>query len=443
MFPLHCDKAVGKMNLSNQISRNTFLSRPYAPWLVCMTAALFFFYEFIEMNMFNTFSSKFIEAFRIDAVQLGFLSSFYFYADALFLLPAGMILDRFSTRRVILFMMLVCVIGTICFAIANGLLMAAFGRFLTGVGNAFCFLSCVRLTSRWFDGQHMALALGLVITIAMSGGAFAQTPLVLLMQAFGWRGSLLLIAGFGVVLMGLMYLLVYDYPPTYLKQHTEELETLQSMGVVRSLGLALGNPQNWFAGIYTSFLNLSIFIVGGLLGSLYLRQVYHFSQTQAATISMMVFVGTIIGSPLVGRISDELRDRRTPMIIGALLATIVMLLVIYPMHLSYSYFIVAFLLLGLFTSTQVLTYPFVAENNLKAVTSTAVGLSSMLIMAGGAVFQPLSGWLLQYHWLHTYRHHVPFYHFNDFEEALWILPTAFAMAFVASLLISESNSRKV
>ena len=47
-------------------------------WIVTLTASLFFFYEFIQMNLFNAINVELREAFRLDAYQLGQLFSMYF-----------------------------------------------------------------------------------------------------------------------------------------------------------------------------------------------------------------------------------------------------------------------------------------------------------------------------------------------------------------------------
>ncbi|MES1989164.1 MAG: MFS transporter, partial [Pseudomonadota bacterium] len=73
------------------------------PWVVCISAALFFFYEFIQMNMLNSLGGYLVKEYDISATQLGNLSAWYFYANLLFLLSAGLVLDRLSTRKVILF----------------------------------------------------------------------------------------------------------------------------------------------------------------------------------------------------------------------------------------------------------------------------------------------------------------------------------------------------
>ncbi len=139
-------------------------------WVICLSAGLFFFYEFFQLNLFDVINLPLREEFRLDAVQLSFMSSAYLWADILFLLPAGIILDRYSTRLVILLSMAVCVLGTICFALTHSFILACFFHFLTGIGNAFCFLSCVVLVSRWFPSRRQALVIGCLVTMAFIGG---------------------------------------------------------------------------------------------------------------------------------------------------------------------------------------------------------------------------------------------------------------------------------
>lgn len=92
------------------------------------------------------------------------------------------------------------------------------------------------------------------------------------------------------------------------------------MGFWPSIIKALSNSQNWFGGLYTSLLNISIFIIGSSFGSLYLEQAYHFTKTQASFCSSMIFIGTIFGSPILGNLSDRIGLRRRPMIISAFIS---------------------------------------------------------------------------------------------------------------------------
>ncbi len=108
--------------------------------------------------------------------RLANISAAYFYAMVVFLLPAGLLLDKFSTKKIILLAFSLSVLGTFLFSFTTTPLHAELCRMLSGVGGAFAFLSCIKLASRWFPGSKMSLAVGLLITMAFFGGAITQTP---------------------------------------------------------------------------------------------------------------------------------------------------------------------------------------------------------------------------------------------------------------------------
>src|SRR5262249_19480958 len=123
------------------MSMNEKTTHTKLAWVVTLTASLFFFYEFIQMNLFNSINEQLREAYHLDAVQLGQLFSMYFYANFICLFPAGNLLDRFSTRKLLIFAISVCTIGTFLFSTATAYWVAAVGRFMVGIGASFCFLS--------------------------------------------------------------------------------------------------------------------------------------------------------------------------------------------------------------------------------------------------------------------------------------------------------------
>lgn len=408
------------------------------PWLVCLSAAFFFFYEFIQMGMFNSISQELMRDFSINAGQLGFLSATYFYADVIFLLFAGILVDRMSIRVIILSAMVLVVLATISFAFSRSWQLAAFSHFIAGIGNAFCFLSCIKLATRWFPSQRLALVIGIIITIAMAGGVVAQTPFALLVHAIGWRSSVLLNAALGAIITLLVYFFVYDYPkqPFFHKTSPETISPPTS--VRKSISFALFNKQNCLAGIYTCLLNLPIVLLGALWGTLYLTQVHHLGKTRASLVAMMVFLGTIVGSPAVGWLSDFLGRRRLLMIWGALLALLTVLIVMFMPGLTFFSLLILFFLLGIFTSTQIISYPLIAESNPNYLTGTATSLASTLIMGGGAVFQPLFGWLIDLHWDKTLIQGLPFYSPSNYLCGMAIMPIAFTVGLIAAYCLRET-----
>lgn len=417
------------------------LEHEYQPtfrsWLVVLTASLFFFYEFIQMSVFNAISTELMAAFHINAAQFGNLSATYFYTDVLFLLPAGIILDRISTRKLIMGAMALCITCTFIFASAQTLTVAMIAHGLTGVGSAFCLLSCLKLASRWFPPKRMALITGLVVTMAMLGGIVAQTPFALLTKHIGWRDAILVDAFLGVLFFLAIYFIVVDHPPGYKDRFQRQDDSLKNLGFWPSIGRAVLNLQVWLAGLYTSLINLPIFLLGQTWGTLYLMQVHGLQKTQGSNVAAMLFLGTIIGSPIFGWFSDRIGRRRLPMLIGGVFSLFSILLLIYVPGLTYSELLLLFFLLGFFTASQIIGYPVVAESSKRILTASSLGMASLLIMLGGTT-EPIFGWLLDLHWSGQMAHGVRVFAAADFHVAMLMMPAAFVIALVCALFVRET-----
>jgi sugar phosphate permease len=426
------------------MNTNTMPQQPcckFQPWLVVLSAALFFFYIFIQMNIFNAISPALLKEFNLSAVQLSGLATYYFYGNIIFLFPAGLLLDRVSVRKLLLLALFVSAGCTYLFSVSHSLTAMNLARLGLGLAGSFALVPCIKLASRWFPPNRMALVIGLVVTMAMLGGMVAQTPVTLLTDHYGWRMALSVGAGLGAVLLVLIALFVRDFPPGMEKSGAAAPGVADDMSIWRSIGMALKNSQTWLAGCYTSLVNLPIFILS-TWGALYLGQVHNLSREHASYIISMMFIGAIIGGPLAGAISDRLRLRRAPMIVGAIIAIILMALLLFVPHLSFTALLVLVLLLGVITSAQVIGYPVVAESNPPAITATATSISSILIMSGGLLNQ-VFGWLVERNWDHKMVDGVPFYSNHDYCTAMSIMLIGFVLALIASLLVKETHCKNI
>lgn len=402
-------------------------------WIVCLSAGLFFLYEFFQLNIFDVINQPLRDDFHIDATQLSWMSSAYLWADILFLLPAGVILDRFSTRTVILSAMFVCILGTVGFALTDSFLMASFCHFLSGIGNAFCFLSCVVLVSQWFPPRRQALVIGSLVTMAFVGGMLAHTPFAYLYESFGWRQALLIDGAVGAVLWCWIYYIVRDKP----EDAPEKTRTNQGK-IIEGFISALANSQNWLAGFFTSFLNLPIMVLCALWGASYLQVVHHLSEMAASNVVSLIFMGSVIGCPLAGWLSDSQGRRKPLMIVGAIATLITVIPLFLEITLSQMTLSILFFALGLFTSTQVISYPLIAESNSSENTGASTGVASVIIMGGGGVGQVLFGWLMSHHAGSV----TTTYTVADFQFAMWMFPVTAVAALIAVLLIRETYCKR-
>ncbi len=418
----------------------------WLPWLVCFVGSLFFFYEFIQMNMLNSLGMYISKEYNINATQLGLLSAWYFYANLLCIPLAGTLLDRMSTKKLIIIAMSVCTFGTLLFSFSHTMAIAAACRFFTGMGSAFCLLSAVKLASKWFDPRRMAMITGCVVTMAMLGGMVAQTPMTVLALTIGWRETLWCDAGLGVVITLLVLFIVKDYPVGTKDTHLTEQQDLKTLGFWQAKRIAFGNARNWLAGFFTCFLNLPISLLGALWGNTYLQNVYHLTNTDASYIASMIFLGTVIGSPVSGWLSDTLGRRKLPMQIGNLLSLMIVMGIILIPTFSVMELLIIFFLLGLVSSTQIISYPLVAESNPKILTATAVSTVSFTCIGGYALFQPLFGRIMDWHWSMGAKlmdNGVPVYAPSDYEFAVWILPITFVLALLATCFLKETYCKSL
>lgn len=417
--------------------RNTLFQR-IQPSLVVFSAALFFFFEFLQMNMFNALNPYLYKAFHLtDSTQLGELSACFMYSMVLFLFPAGLILDRFSTKKIILAAMMSCVTFVFLFSLTTTLHQGEICRLMTGIGDAFCLLACVRLASRWFLPKHMALIIGLVVTFAMLGGMVAQTPLTELTKWVGWRVALRLDAVMGVVMLFAIAFCVRDFPNGKQAFFAAQQVSLDKLGFFPALKRTVMNIQNWLGGLYVSLVNLPLMLLGSTWGGWYLTQTQHLTTIQASLVTSVLFVGMIFGSPAVGWISDTLEQRKMPMIVGGFVSLAMILAIMYLPHLSFDDLMLLFFALGFAISSQIIGYPLIAESNPSILTGASEGLASVLIMSGGFLI-PVFPALLNLHWSHTLKQGIPFYTISDYHLAFMIMPVAFVIALIAALCVRET-----
>ena len=418
-------KGIGFFSMSNQLSA-------IKPWIVCLSASLFFFYDFMLMNMFNSINNNISAEFALNATEISRLSALYPMATVSFLLISGLLLDRYSTRRIILTSMALCVLTTSTFALSTTLVQAAISRFIAGATAAFCFLSCVMLASRWFKPKQLAFVTGLIVTMAMTGGSMSQAPLKTLVISYGWRSALFILSAIGLALLSIMFFTIEDRPG---EKVWKKSPGKNELSVKDSLLIAAKNPQNWILGLYTSFMNLLICVFGGLWGQAYLSTTYSLDAMSASEITMLIFLGTTIGSPLAGFISDKIGKRKSPMVMGAILSLLLVGMLFINTAPSFQFLSFVFFSLGLTTSAQVISYPAIFESNPPEVTGICESLSAVLIMSGVTLFPLTYGIMLDMNGHSTYTA-------GDHYFAFLILPITLVISLILALMVKETNCQQ-
>ena len=226
--------------------------RSILPWVICGLAAAFYCYEYLLRITPGLMIPELQLAFSVkgqylDATLIGHLSAFYYYAYTPMQLPVGLFMDRYGPRWILTFAVICCAAGTMLFGITTEYWIAAFGRFLIGFGSAFAFVGVLKLASTWLPADRFAMVSGLATTLGMIGAMMGGVILTDLIQAIGWRDTIIYSSYVGFVLGPIIWLVVRDAPSTVQAASMVNVPPIKEKTSYRQLWdeirLSMRNPQ--------------------------------------------------------------------------------------------------------------------------------------------------------------------------------------------------------
>ena len=153
--------------------------------LAPFAAGYFLSYLFRSVNA--VVGPRLVADIGLSATGLGFLTSAYLLAFALFQLPLGLLLDRFGPRRVQAGLLATAAFGALLFAIGGDLPTLTIARALIGLGFAGGLMSGFKAVVLWLLEPQRALANAGVMSFGALGTLVATVPTELAVEAAGWR----------------------------------------------------------------------------------------------------------------------------------------------------------------------------------------------------------------------------------------------------------------
>ncbi len=418
------------MNISEKNHQFSWLKATF----VCTLAALFYLYEFSLQVAPSVMTNEIMHAFSVTAAGLGTLSACFYFAYTPTQLVGGVLYDRFGPRVLLTIATAVCALGAIVFASAHNIVFAAIGRSMIGFGSAFAFVGSLLLISRWFPANHFAWLAGIVQLLSSVGAIAGQIPLAESVAKYGWQVSLYSLGCVGFVLAACIYLFVRNYPSYYKKEeHFEEHEK-------KKVTKVLYNRQTWLVALYSFAIWAPITIFAALWGVPFLVTYYGISTSYASTLMSIVWIGIGLGSPFIGWISEHYGIRKLPLMGSAIIGLIASLVALY-VPISIGMMLIAMLGLGIAASGQSLAFGLVKDLNPPSRVGTAIGFNNMAVVAGGALFQPLVGGLLNLFWNGQIVNNVPIYSLTAYKSSLFVMPICYILCILALRFVQETNCR--
>lgn len=406
----------------------------FYPWLVWGLAAAFFFCEYFARVAPGVMVPDLMRDFHVSALALGSLSAFFYYSYVSMQIPVGILVDRYSPRKLLTVTTFVFGLGCALFGLAPNVYLAQTGRFLMGLSGAFAFVGSLKLAAVWFPASRFGLLAGLTQALGMLGAFVGEAPMALSVSAIGWRSTMLVVASIFVFLAIAIGLIVRDRPAG-VEPSQHALATGSS--VFAGLKTVLANSQSWYNALYAGLLYAPTAAFAELWGVSFLERTHGLDHHWAALGVGLIFVGWGVGGPLVGWWSDTILKRKPIMLFSAAAGLAIITAILYaPVSVP-----VLFALLFLYgvSNTGVATaYAVSTEINARVVAGTSLSFANMASVIVGAAFQPIIGAFLEHHWSGEMLNGVPVYSAADFRSAMIFLPVCMGLAFIAALLVKET-----
>ncbi|KGG81222.1 MFS transporter [Caloranaerobacter azorensis H53214] len=425
---------------------NTKRSRLYTyRWYIWGILALAYVIVFFHRVAAGVVRQDLIKAFNITDVEFGNLGSMYFYAYMIMQIPSGILADTLGARKTVSIGTLLAGIGSIIFGFASNITLAYIGRLIVGLGVSVVFISILKVLSQWFREDEFGRMSGLTSFIGNGGALLAQFPLVVMVTSIGWRLSFAAIGALSLLVAVLAYLIVRNSPEdmgfTPIIEKTEK----KDISLSESIKNVFSNPKTWpgffaFGGMFGS-----VIAFVGAWGVPYMIHVYGVSKAKASTFTMIVTLGLMIGSLVIGTISDKIGRRKAPFLAFSLIYTLTWLILIYvnPGKISFSALYILLFIMGFSSSGFVLSWACSKEVNNPNYAGISTGTVNMGGFLFAAVIQPLIGYVLDKNWTGKLIEGVKVYTVTSYNRAFLICLIASVIAIISILFVKETRCRNI
>ena len=197
-----------------------------------------------------TLSPLLTSEFNLLAGDLGLLAGGYFLGFASMQIPLGYLLDKHGPKKIVSSFLLIAIIGTAAFSLAQNFSGLLISRVLIGIGVSACLMGPLTGYRIWFADEYQQRANSWMLMIASTGFVFSTLPVQILLPIFGWRWifSAITILIFLVIILTLLFI------PSWKKDEQSNKET--NTGSLSDV---------WKNKFFRSTIPLGLFNYGGIM----------------------------------------------------------------------------------------------------------------------------------------------------------------------------------
>jgi MFS family permease len=297
---------------------DNYMGAPSRAWLVWAGGAVAYSVAVLNRTSFGVASLEAADRFHTSASVLSGFVVLQLLVYAGLQIPVGMLLDRFGVRRLLACGAAVMVVGQAVLAVASTVPVAVLGRALVGAGDAFTFISVLRLVAAWFPARRVPVLSQITGLLGQSGQVLSVVPLVALLHGPGWTVAFLSAAGAGMFAFALVLIIVRDGP-----EHRVGRGWAVSGGALRADLVSAWRHPGTRLGLWTHFTTQFPGTVFALMWGLPFLESGERVPVATASAVLIVFVvaGVAVG-PVIGVMVQRHPLRRSWLVFAVVAANV-------------------------------------------------------------------------------------------------------------------------
>jgi EmrB/QacA subfamily drug resistance transporter len=354
--------------------------------IALLLAVLAGFLTPFDLSAINIALPTIASEFSIDAVTIGWISSAYLLASAVFLVPFGRIADIHGRKKIFSAGLMIFTIASFVIVFSVSTPMIIFLRIVQGMGAALIFGTAVAILTSVTPPHERGKALGIYTTAVYLGLSMGPFLGGFLVTSFGWRSIFLVNVPLGILILAIIRTklvgewadargesfdisgaLLYGFALVCVMYGFSILPNVSGLVLVVGGTLGLAAFVWWEHHTPSPLINLSLFLKNRVFAFSNLAALINYSATFSVTFFLSFYLQyikllspAVAGSILVtqpvvqavfssyaGRLSDRIEPGRIASAGMAITAGGLFLLSLLSADTSLTYLIGTLILLGL------------------------------------------------------------------------------------------------
>jgi MFS family permease len=345
--------------------------------------------------------------------------------------PAGLLLDRYGSRVLIVAGAALMAGGQLLLALTESLPLAIGARAIVGLGDAVTFISVLRLVPHWFPPRQVPLLTQLTGICGQLGQVLSAVPFLALLTGTTWATAYVSVAALGILALLLVVALVKDAPGRRVVA-TESPSVRATLASVKTVWLRPGTRLGFFTHMGTQF---SVTVFALMWGVPYLTVAQGQSTGAAGALLTISVVAAISSGIAIGIFTGRNPHRRSHIVLviiatNALVWTVVLAL---PGRAPLWLLVVLIVVISVGGPGSMVGFDFARTFNPSATLGTAQGMvnmggfiASLLVMQAMGIILGAAGG----------------YSFESFRLA-WTVQYAIWVLAVIGILITRGKARRL